>query len=76
MICCEQSIEFYGIIKLGVETKGLFVRHPYYIYMNNSVPLSEVVSTLSVWIGNLVRLHKSIHICYVFLSRVTVIILV
>ena len=31
------------------------------IYMNSSVPLSEVVSTLSMWIGNLVRLHKSIH---------------
>ena len=46
--------------------------------MNNSVPLysvlTEVVSTLSVWIGNLVRLHKSIHICYIFLSRATVII--
>ena len=45
------------------------------LYMNNSVPLPEVVSTLSVWIGNLVRLQKSIHSCYVFLSRATVIIL-
>ena len=46
-ICCT----------LRANTPSLSLSPPYLYswYMNNSVPLSEVVSILSVWIGSLVR---------------------